>query len=265
MRDDPITRLAAANPVPHDGRLQARETQGHGLRRRRITLGIVVAAGIIAVVLAATPAWALVRDVLPFWNQPTAPQSIKVDFSTLNSPDAPPGMSANADVADTREVMQADLGGKTRTLYVSPAKNSGYCFEWSDSVGGCNTVPQQQPLDVSSSQGPPHDASQPPVTRIPISEMDTAQTTFVSYWMAIDAVSPTIASVVIQFSDGTTVQPQLTWVSAPINAGFYAYEVPNDKQSATDHVTEVRAYDANGNLVETQPMAPMASPTYPHR
>lgn len=232
-----------------------------GVRRRRpVALGLIAAAGAIAVILAATPAWALVRDVLPFWSQPSAPQSVKVDFSTLNSPAAPPGMNPKADVANTREVMQADFGGKTHTLYVSPAKNNGYCFIWSDSAGGCNTSPDQFPLDVSATIVPPHESSQPPQTVIPKNEMQDLHQDGVAYWLTVDAASPTITKIVIHFSDGTTVQPEVTWVSAPINAGFFAYQVPNDKQSATNHVTEVDAYDANGNLVEQQPMAPMTSP-----
>jgi hypothetical protein len=230
--------------------------------RPRFALPALGAVG-AAVILAATPAWALVRDALPFWSQPSAPQSVKVDFSTLNSPAAPPGMNPKADVANTREVMTADFGGKTHTLYVSPAKNSGYCFEWSDSVGGCNTVPDQFPLDVSATIVPPHDASQPPQTVIPQSEMQDLHQHGVTPWLAVDAASPTVAQVVIHFSDGTTVQPEITWVSDPINAGFFAYQVPNNRQSATDHVTEVDAYDASGNLVERQPMAPMTSPIRP--
>ncbi len=275
-----LSDLREANPVTLDEACERAESSALGAqirarldqtervhprspRRRRLLLTIAAAAAALAVVVAATPVRALIRDVLPFWDEPAAPHSVKVDFSTLNSPAAPPGMSPDADVENTREVMQADFAGKMHTLYVSPAKNNGYCFEWTDSVGGCNTVTQQQPLDVSASQGPPHDASKPPVTRIPKSEMDTAFKTFVPYWLAIDAVSPTIASVVIEFSDGTTAQPEFTWISAPINAGFLVYEVPNDRQSAADHVTEVRAYDANGNLVEWQPMAPMSAAVRP--
>lgn len=246
---------AYAGPA-HPRRRPAR----HGVRRRRpVALGLMAAAGAIAVVLAATPAWALVRDALPFWSQPSAPQPVKVNFSTLNTA-APAGMNPQADVADTREVMKAVFGGKTQTLYVSPAKNSGYCFMWSDFAGGCNTTPDRYPLDVSATIVPPHDSSQPPRTVIYESEMRDLNQHGVVPWLTVDAASPAISDVVIHFSDGTSVQPEITWVSAPINAGFFAFEVPNDKQSATDHVTEVDAYDATGNLVERQPMAPMTSP-----
>jgi len=234
----------------------------HGLRRRPVVLGLV-AVGALAVVFAATPAWALVRDILPFWSQPSAPQSVKHDFSTFDNPLVPPNMTPGADAADAREVMQADFGGATHTLYVSPAKNNGYCFEWSDSVGGCNTIPDQVPMDISEMPVLPHDGSQPPATTLPESEMRDLELHGVTYWLTGDAVSPTVTNVVIHFSDGTTVEPEITWISAPINAGFFTYEVPNDKQSATDHVTEVDAYDANGNLVEQQPMSPMTHATGP--
>jgi hypothetical protein len=67
-------------------------------------------------------------------------------------------------------------------------------------------------------------------------------------------LSPSVSDVAIRFSDGSSIHPTITWVSAPINAGFFAYDVPQDQQSATDHVTEIDAYDANGNLVKSEPV-----------
>ncbi len=262
MRDDPIMRLAAANPVPHDGSLYAPEAQGHGLRRRRLALGLVVAAGVVAVVLVATPAWGLVRDVLPFWGQPSAPHSVQVDFSSAFDGGVP-RLSPQADAANAREIMQAEFGGATHTLYVAPAKNDRvfrYCFDWSHVIAGCPRVHQDphrpDPMDVLQWNVLPHDAGQVPQ---PVPFEVRKGHAYVPYgvpeWLTFDTWSQTgIASVVVHFSDGTTVQPEITWVSAPINAGFFAYQVPNDKQSASDHVTEVDGYDANGNLVEQLPM-----------
>lgn len=268
MRDDPITRLAAANPVPHDGPTRAPEARGHGRRRRRLTLGVVVAAGAIAVVLAATPAWALVRDVLPFWDQPSAPASLIHFLSEDDGPDGP-----QPDLANVREVLQADLGGLTYTLYVSPTKNPaylGYCAYWSTNgspgFGECPNAKQDHPLvmDALPDLVHPHDASQLPTHDgwpVPPSGIHhLAEHTVVDFFMG-EAWSPT-ARVVVHFSDGTTAQPEITWVSAPIDTGFWAYQVPNDKQSETDYVTEVDAYDANGKLLEQVPItAPTASAT----
>ena len=41
-------------------------------------------------------------------------------------------------------------------------------------------------------------------------------------------------------------------MSAPIEAGFFAYDVPAGLQSRTHHVTEVDAYDRDGALVRHQ-------------
>lgn len=276
MRDDPIMRLAAANPVPHDGPLRALDAHGNGRRRRRIALGIVVAAGVIAVVLVATPAWALVHDVLPFSDQPSAPPSVVKDYFSWSNQDDPPNtplpeMSPQADLANVRAVMEAEFGGKTHTLYVSPAKNSRFefCSAWSD-VGFSSCLhawaDQSGPMGIYPDIVYPHDASQPaqPITVMmtPGEPVDVHRREHgVPDWLTGEVASPTVASVVIRFSDGTTAQPEITFVSDPINAGFFAYQVPNDMQSATNHVTEVDAYDSNGNRIERQPMAPMAPPT----
>jgi hypothetical protein len=214
--------------------------------RSRLVLTIA-AAGAVAVVLAATPAWALVRDVLPFWNQPSAPSSVQVQFSSLNR-GAPAGMSPQAVSGETRQVEQVTFGGRTRTLWVSPAKNGGFCYLWlPDLPGGCST-PTQHLAWVAESV-PAHEPGQPAqTTGIPES---TPPGHFVLDWVAGDITSPA-NDVVIRFSDGSSTHPQITWVSAPISAGFFAYAVPNDKQSSTNHVTAVESFDSHGALVTEQ-------------
>ncbi|MGH2977361.1 MAG: hypothetical protein ACRDKC_03165 [Gaiellaceae bacterium] len=225
-------------------------------RRRRRVVATAAPVAVLAAVLAATPARALVHDVLPFWDQPSAPQSVRVDFSSLNT-GAPSGMSPQAAGGETREVAQATFGGKTHTLYVSPAKNGGYCELWTDASGGCNTA--GEPLTWGGIIVPSHDASQPPATRIPKSDFGRMGAL---EWLTGSVLSPSVSDVVIRFSDGTAVQPSITWVSAPIGAGFFAYDVPNGEQSAGDHVTEIDAYDANGGLVKREQM-PVTLPPQP--
>ena len=192
------------------------------LRRRGVLVVGVVLAAASAAILAATPAWALVRDVLPFWNQPSAPQSVKVKFSSLNF-GAPPRMSPQAVSGETREVQVATLGGHPHTLWVSPAKDGGFCLLWRGGPGGCT------PRDLLVSWSG---------IGLPLQ------------WFGADVIASADSSVVIRFSDGSSVQPPITWISSPIDAGFFAYDVPSDKQSSADHVSEIDAYDANGNLVK---------------
>lgn len=234
-----LTELRHANPVSAEdaGRLAdeldlrsrllalAADAQPDGSRvpRRRRTLVVALAGAVlVAAILAATPAArALVRDVLPFWDQPRAPQSVQVAFSELNV-GFPPGMSPHAVSGETREVGRVDLGGSTRTLWVAPAKNGGFCSLWlPEGGGGCST--SGQPLSTGA------------LLRGGVPE-----------WINGDAAGP-VVSVVIRFRDGSSVRPRIVWVSAPIDAGFFAYDVPAGKQA-----TAVDAYDRHGALVRHQ-------------
>jgi hypothetical protein len=192
--------------------------------RRRVPLVGLAAAALVVAILAATPAWALVRQVLPFWNQPTAPQSVRVQFSSLNL-GAPPGMSPRAMSGQTREVGRFTFGGLHRTLWVAPAKNGGFCSLWlPGGGGGCST--SGLPLGTGAL-------------------LDGG----VPAWITGDAIAPIVNDVVIRFSDGSTVHPRIIWVSAPIDAGFFAYDVPASERSSRDHLTAVDAYDSHGRLV----------------
>src|SRR3954466_1051294 len=116
MTDELIARLAAANPVPNDGPLHrvepVRVRSSRVAVRRRWPMIAIAAAALLAAIFVATPAWALVRDVLPFWNQPSAPSSAKVVFSHMNRVPRggpPPGMSPRAVSGNAREIEQATI------------------------------------------------------------------------------------------------------------------------------------------------------------
>jgi hypothetical protein len=236
-----LLELREANPVsPADARRLADALDLHARvlelrlvplqpRRsgRRLLIPVLAAAGLVAAILAAAPAWALVREVLPFWNQPKAPGSVRVQFWSLNA-GAPPGMSPHAVSGETREVGRFDFGGSTRTLWVAPAKSGGFCSLWLPAGGGGCSV-SGQPLSTGALlfRGVPE-------------------------WITGDAIASAVSDVVIRFSDGTAVHPRIVWVSAPIAAGFFAYDVPAELRSRPRHVTAVDAYDRKGALVRHQ-------------
>jgi hypothetical protein len=215
-----VIALAAEAERDHEG-LSPRPTH------RPVLIAVLAAALVLTAILAATPAWALVREILPFWDQPTAPQSVQVQFYSLNL-GAPPGMNPRAAAGETREVGRFTFGGATRTLWVAPAKEGGFCSLWLPvGGGGCSTSGQPLSTGALLRGGVPA-------------------------WVTGDAITPTVSDVVIRFSDGSTVHPRIVWVSAPINAGFFAYDVPASEQTSGVHVTAVDAYDRNGTLVRRQ-------------
>lgn len=194
---------------------------------RRALVPALAACALLAAILFATPAWALIRDVLPFWSQPRAPQSVQVHFSSLNL-GAPAGMSPRAVSGETREVGRFTFGGSTHTLWVAPAENGGFCSLWLPlGGGGCSTL--GKPLSTGA------------LLRSGLPE-----------WVTGDALATAVGDVVIRFSDGSTVRPRIVWVSAPINAGFFAYDVPPVRRTGRVHVTGIDGYDRDGRLVEHQ-------------
>jgi hypothetical protein len=235
-----LDELHRANPVSLDDARRLADELGlatvqpgaaepqHRPRPRRLVWALAAAAP-LAAVLFATPAWGLVRGILPFWDQPRAPQPVQIAFSELNL-GFPPGMSPQAVSGETRDVGRFDFGGSTHTLWVAPAKNGGFCSLWlPQGGGGCST--SGKPLSTGA------------LLRGGFPE-----------WINGDAAGPA-ADVVIRFSDGATARPQVIWVSAPIDAGFFAYEVPAAKQTSRAHVTAVDAYDRGGRLLAHQTFA----------
>jgi hypothetical protein len=207
----------------------ARRSTRARLRGPLVAVAVVAA---LAAVLFATPAWALVREILPFWSRPKAPASVRLVFSSLNR-GAPRGMSPHAVGGDTRDVGRFTFGGITRTLWVAPAKNGGFCVLWLPrGGGGCSTagLPLSTGALLTRAGGVPE-------------------------WVNGDVLASAVADVVIRLSDGSSVHPRVVWVSAPIRAGFFAYDVPASQRSESRHVTTVDAYDRAGRLVARQGFA----------
>ena len=217
---------------------------------RRALVCVLAAAVVVVAIMLATPAWAFFRNVLSFGDQPKAPRSVQLQFWSLNL-GAPAGMSPRAVSGETRKVGRFTFGGMSHTLWVAPAKNGGFCALWiPGGGGGCST--SGEPLSTGAVLVFPHDAGQPARTATRRSQLPRLERIGVPEWITGAALDAAVRDVVIRFSDGSAVHPQVVWVSAPIDAGFFAYDVPTDEQSRSDHVTAVEAYDGAGRLVRNQ-------------
>jgi hypothetical protein len=113
-------------------------------------------------------------------------------------------------VADVGGALTPVLNAGGHVLYVSPTRQGGFCYEWRGVGSGCNPL-RSTPLHVT--------------------------------W-GNDRVVGTVAysrisSVRIRFTDGTSAAAAISWVSAPIKAGFFVYRIPAGKT-----VAEVNGYEA---------------------
>ena len=250
---DLYARLLALRARPADeAEGVAMAPSGRTARRsnRHALVCVLAGAVVVVAIMLATPAWAFFRNVLSFGDQPKAPRSVQLQFWSLNL-GAPAGMSPRAVGGETRKVGRFTFGGMPHTLWVAPAKNGGFCALWiPGGGGGCSTA--GQPLSTGAVLVFPHDADQPARTATRRSQLPRLERIGVPAWITGAALDPAVRDVVVRFSDGSAVHPQVVWVSAPIDAGFFAYDVPADEQSTRDHVTAVEAYDGAGRLVRNQ-------------
>jgi hypothetical protein len=70
-------------------------------------------------------------------------------------------------------------------------------------------------------------------------------------------------TVEARFADGATATIPVTWVSAPISAGFLAYTAPRSHRGRAHALRSVVALDANGRVIGTVSAPPPSRPKPP--
>lgn len=214
--------------------------RGHRSRRRRLALSAMALAPIVVALLVA-PAFGFGRSVLPFFGAEKAPQPVVHDFASMST-GAPPGMDPAVIASETRKVGVWHFGGKAHTLWVAPTRAGGFCDLWTDGGGGCDregTVP----VDAVGAMAP--------MRVVPGEDTQARLENGIPVWIAGYVRSKYAAAAEIRFEDGTVVRPELTWVSEPIGAGFFAYDIPAAQRAIGHRAVSVVAVNADGEHVAT--------------
>jgi hypothetical protein len=204
-----------------DVRLRARETAARHSRRR---LGIaLVGVTILVAALLATPALGLGdRLVRLFEDEEPAPPHVEKDFATFDV-GAPPGMAPGVKAAEARHVETFTLGdGRRIALWVAPREEGGFCLLFEESTGGC-TPKTPSELSVTVQTGDQHMFGYLP------------KQVGASLW------------IVLKNSD--EIQIPLAWVGQPIDAGFFAYRVPDELRDPSRTPSALVVRDSGGNSV----------------
>ena len=175
-------------------------------RRLRRQLLPVVAAAIA--LLVAAPAFGLGdRVVRLFSSGAPAPVQVQHSFASLDR-GAPPGFRTGVAASETRRI---DLPGQV-TLWIAPTEAGGFCVFVQGGGGQCDAARALTfwpTLSIGSDITPGGVIKGDPVLVDGSTTLEDA------------------ASVEIQFEDGTSVTVPVVWISAPIDAGFFGYRVPD--------------------------------------
>lgn len=264
---DDVIRRAQPSPAKEpslEGNVvaTAREPGQRGqVKRRLIAVGIVVLVALVA--LMATPAFGL-REALvdliggkpvDFDDGAKAPQVVRYRFEDLGLA-APPNMNPQVIPGQTRKVGVLQQAGRKRAVWVAPARNGGFCYMLDGSYGGCLRTGKGllPPLTTTIMGGGANPGGAPSIVSI-----------------GGNVLSDQTATVTIEFADGTAVNVPFLYVLAPIDAGFFAYDIPKEHQTANLPVAVVsRGKDGNEIWRETisapePPVTPVPPPRLPRR
>jgi hypothetical protein len=237
----------------------SKKSRFNRLRPRRILVfsGAVLAVAMILVV----PALGFGLLSLPFSQAEKAPASVQLDFAELST-GAPAGMDPKAISGETRKIETAHFAGNEQTLWVAPTVDGGFCIHWGQAGGGCN-VSGQPDLSTFGQIALPPGVSVP--TRLPDSATPEEISKIlrrvhglytVPLYIAGYVNVPGTQSIVAKFKDGTTTEPlDITWVSEPIDAGFFSYDPPANKLLADTHLVSIEALSASGDVLAVRQLS----------
>jgi hypothetical protein len=173
-------------------------------RRPRRQLVVVVAATVALVFAVVAAAYALGHPVIDFGKAPNGPPHVVNDFGRLTVGATPIYVLPR----QARRITSVRIDGKEQVLWVAPMKQGGFCYEWSKLIGSCRPSANQgggrAGADVMGISGPRG------VTILGGSLRSAGAT-----------------RIVIAYADGRRSEVPFVWITAPINAGFFLYRIPD--------------------------------------
>lgn len=182
----------------------------------------------VLVVWLAAPAFGVRPPFLDFFSSKPAPKRVVHSFELLNA-GAPRGMSPRVIAGQTRLVTTYRLrDGKPFRLWVAPTRAGNFCFTF-EYGGGCADRKQRAQSEAGDRNA---------------SEIGLGK--YGSHVIAGYVLNEKIGKLVLWFKDGSRADVTLTWVSTPIDAGFFLYDLTRAQRQPASAPTAIVAVDARG-------------------
>ena len=239
-----VSELDALLPLPDGGRADWQDVvRRAGLDRRGVVLRVrgrwplgrrrslaLVLLAVAAIVFLVAPALGIAPPVLDFFSSRHAPKRVVHQFDLLNV-GAPRGMSPRVIAGEARLVTTYHRhNGVAFPLWVAPTRKGGFCFVFGFG-GGCadpKMPAHNEPGDFNGGE---------------IGLGRYGSTVLAGY-----VYDKNIADVEVRFRHAPTVIVPLVWVSPPIEAGFFFYDVTRGQQRRGGPVAVV-ALDEHGEVL----------------
>jgi hypothetical protein len=188
--------------------------------RPRVPLALAVAVA----VLLATPAFAFRNAIVDFWSADPAPERVQLRFAEMRRVFAPAGRVVPE---NAREVTAITLNGDRLPLWVAPAEDGSFCWQWHH-VGACPASAMQ--FGVISLQSE-------------VAGID---------WAAGVVRSPGTERIEVRYEDGAVADVPFVWVSPPIDAGFVLFDIPAEHEREGPRPVAFVALDGDGDELARQ-------------
>lgn len=179
-------------------------------RRRRLT---IAAALVLGAVLVVPGALALRATITDFFQSEPAPARLVLEFERQDV-GAPPGLENRVIYEQTRKIFERKLtNGRTLTLWVAPNRRGGFCMalDGPRHPGGFGCLwRDRSPVSPSIEAGamtPDGDIIRGPFLVWGTVGIDDAET------------------IELHYQDGAVESQPLTWVSKPVDAAFFLFEI----------------------------------------
>lgn len=223
---------ASAATNGHDPRQAPVADRAH--RRRLGRRGVAFAAlGVLAlVVVVAAAAYALGHPVIDFGKAQKGTRKVVDDFGSMQVGAPSPAMAPGVLPHQARAITTVRIDGKTHTLYVAPTKKGGFCDQWSHLMGGC--------------RADRHDAS---ASHIDTGGMGGPHGMTVLNGSFFQAAGDRLE---VEYADGQKSDLPFVWVTAPIDAGFYLFRVPDAHRRAGHQPVSITLYDASNRVIDRE-------------
>jgi hypothetical protein len=161
--------------------------------------------------------------IVDFFSAEPAPEPIRLDFAKMGAR-ADLIMGPGHETHEAREVVKFPVDGKLRPLWLAPMENGGFCYRW-HTFGSCGRMPHQGDavkLGLGGQEGP-----------------------YGQNWIVGHVTDPAIQRLELEYADGARIELRYVWVSSPIDAGFTAFQVLQERQREGRHAVAVIGFDAN--------------------
>jgi hypothetical protein len=225
--DQLLAERFAALPSPLDDSDWPDVRRRAGLARTRVWLVLPLAAALAAILVGS--ALALYRDSIDFWSAPAAPDRIVVDFHQMRAR-ATIGLGPNVIPGEARRVTFFEIDGKPRGLFVAPTDEGGFCWRL-HFIGSCGRTGRDRPSFSAGWLESDHGGAA---------------------WINGDFLEPEVRTIELEYEDEARAPVPFVWVTAPIDAGFFSFDVPPEHLPVGHRAAVLRAFNEDGDEVARQ-------------